>query len=222
MSDRPATSRDTFRPILKWPGGKTREWKRLAPLLPGGVRHYVDPFMGGLAPFALTPFARHAHLNDRHPLLVDLHRRVAKRDPTLFVALDALAADWDALGPVAAALADRFSALVEAARHGDASAGAVEAYAREAARARFSDRFAELLVLATIEDRRVTLLRLCPHLALHILEYRLQALLRRLVGGEQEIEQRPPLRHQVVQEDDVGLEGACVRLAPFVRLLVLE
>lgn len=114
-----ATS-ETFRPLVKWPGGKTREWPRLAPYVPETVRHLVDPFMGGLAPFAQTRFTGHAYLNDRHERLVELHRLVQGQDPELFAELDGLAADWHALGAVARGVASTFAELVELGRSDDA------------------------------------------------------------------------------------------------------
>ena len=118
---------DLFRPLLKWPGGKSREWSEIAPLLPPRVRHFVDPFMGGLAPFARTAFEGHAWLNDRHARLVDLHVRVQRQDRDLFAALDALGRDWERLGRVAKALAPTFARLVDdarARRQGDVAAAA--------------------------------------------------------------------------------------------------
>ncbi len=115
-----ATAWDTgFRPLLKWPGGKSREWARIQPHLPAEIRHVVDPFMGGLAPFALTPFSGNAFLNDRHPRLVDLHRGVQAQDAALFAALDRTAHDWDALGPLATSTEDGFLELVTTARAGE-------------------------------------------------------------------------------------------------------
>ena len=147
-----------FRPIIKWPGGKRREWPRLEPLLPHDVRHYVDPFMGGLAPFALTPFAGDAHLNDLHPLLVDLHRRVKNDDAELHAALQRLADDWDALGPLAEQLAPSFVELVQMARRGasseaDATSAVAAALAVQASPAGAdAARFRELLI-ASISDK---------------------------------------------------------------------
>ena len=108
----------TFRPLLKWPGGKAREWHAIEPYLPKRVRHFVDPFMGGLAPFARTRFEGRAFLNDRHERLVDLHVRVQRGDPDFFRAAVALGDAWDALAAVAHARRDEFARLVESARAG--------------------------------------------------------------------------------------------------------
>ena len=111
-----------FRPLLKWPGGKTREWGEIEPRLPRRIRDLADPFMGGGAPFALTPFAGHAFLNDRHERLVDLHRRVQQRDEELFDELRALGGDWDALGEFVLPLTEPFAAAADEARAGRTAA----------------------------------------------------------------------------------------------------
>ncbi|MCG3133175.1 MAG: hypothetical protein HMLKMBBP_00286 [Planctomycetes bacterium] len=113
-----------FRPLLKWPGGKAREWPELAPHLPRRIRNFADPFMGGLAPFARTPFEGRAFLNDRHARLVDLHLRVQREDRDLYAALSALSRSWDALSEASRELAPVFASLVAGARKGAApSAG---------------------------------------------------------------------------------------------------
>jgi DNA adenine methylase len=105
-----------FRPLLKWPGGKAREWDEIAPHMPADVRHFVDPFMGSLAPFALTSFEGRALLNDRHELLVDLHRRAQRRDAELLAGVEELADAWEALSGVAGALLSLFEELVDVRR----------------------------------------------------------------------------------------------------------
>src|SRR5262245_39415712 len=94
-----------FRPLLKWPGGKAREWDDLAPALPRGVRHFVDPFTGGGAPFARTEFSGRAWLNDRHGRLVDLHVRAQRGDASLLGEVRALGEAWERLGDAVGATA---------------------------------------------------------------------------------------------------------------------
>lgn len=125
------TRSPAFRPLLKWPGGKGREWDEIAPLLPRTIRHFADPFMGGLAPFARTPFTGRAWLNDRHERLVDVHRRVQAGDADLVAEVAALGRAWDDLGPFAAEILPVFAGLVADARAGarvpdDAAVPAVE------------------------------------------------------------------------------------------------
>jgi DNA adenine methylase len=108
-----------FRPLLKWPGGKRREWPQIEPFLPAKIRHFVDPFMGGCAPFGLTKFEGRAFLNDRHERLVDLHVRVQRGDVELFEELARLGDGWDALGAASKKRETEFARLVDAARRGD-------------------------------------------------------------------------------------------------------
>lgn len=121
-----------FRPLLKWPGGKGREWDEIGPRLPVGIRDFIDPFLGGGAPFARTPFTRAAHLNDRHAALVDLHVRVQRGDPAFLAAVDSLGRSWEALGLVAEYLRPVFRGLVaaaRAAREADSAAATAEVQA---------------------------------------------------------------------------------------------
>ncbi len=107
-----------FRPLLKWPGGKAREWSEIEPFLPARIRRLADPFMGGLAPFARTPFRERALLNDRHARLVDLHVRVQQGDAEFLAALTRHSDVWDRLAGVAESVQSTFREAVEAARVG--------------------------------------------------------------------------------------------------------
>jgi DNA adenine methylase len=108
-----------FRPLVKWPGGKAREWSEIEPYLPARIRHLADPFMGGLAPFALTPFEGRALLNDRHRRLVDLHVRVQRQDADLLSALVRHGAVWHELAAAAADVFPAFAHAVDRARAGN-------------------------------------------------------------------------------------------------------
>lgn len=118
MGEETAPAANGHRPLLKWPGGKSSEWPRIRPLLPTGIRHFVDPFMGGGAPFARTPFRGEAYLNDRHAELVALHRLVQSADAAFLSDLDAVAADWARLADVADTIRDDFAARIADARQG--------------------------------------------------------------------------------------------------------
>jgi DNA adenine methylase len=113
-----ASDEAVFRPLLKWPGGKGREWPEIAPLLPPRIRHFVDPFMGGGAPFAETPFEGRAWLNDRHERLVDIHRGVQSRDAEFLSRIEALGRSWEALASVSETVAGGFRDLVNGHRAG--------------------------------------------------------------------------------------------------------
>lgn len=151
----------SFRPLLKWPGGKAREWTHIAPYLPRRIRHFVDPFMGGLAPFARTPFTGRAFLNDRHARLVDLHVRALRGDRELLAALASLSRSWDGLSDAAREIAPVFTALVAEARRGGApgaddalpaaeeAAGAAESGVAQRIAASVADKAARIARLET-------------------------------------------------------------------------
>ncbi len=80
-----------LKPIIKWPGGKSREFATIAALLPP-FRTWVEPFLGGGAFFfKLEP--RAAFLNDAEADLVDLYQAVREEDAPFRDALDLLARD---------------------------------------------------------------------------------------------------------------------------------
>lgn len=105
-----------FRPLLKWPGGKGREWDEIRPSLPRCVRDFADPFMGGGAPFASTPFERRAYLNDRHERLVDIHRFVQRQDSAFLGEIEELGRVWASLENVARDLSPEFARIVNVHR----------------------------------------------------------------------------------------------------------
>lgn len=94
-------------PLVKWPGGKTRELPAILSALPDDVGRVVDPFVGGGALlFALSPDVP-AVVGDASADLVDLYRRVQDRDAALFDRAWALGAWWDELAGVVGAHAGR-------------------------------------------------------------------------------------------------------------------
>ncbi len=83
-----------MRPLLKWPGGKTRELSELRSRLPPQFDTFVEPFLGGgAALFALEPKA--AIVNDAHPELIDLYRGARDQDPALVDAFQSMTTIWD-------------------------------------------------------------------------------------------------------------------------------
>ena len=98
-------------PLVKWPGGKSRELPAILAALPDDARRLVDPFVGGGALlFALPPHVP-AVVNDASVGLMDLYRRTATQDPATFGPARDLAAWWDGLGELVAV---RGAGVVEA------------------------------------------------------------------------------------------------------------
>lgn len=68
-------------PIIKWPGGKSRELSKVLDMIPAFTR-YVEPFFGGGALyFHLTP--EKAAINDVSGDLMQFYRLVKEQDPML-------------------------------------------------------------------------------------------------------------------------------------------
>lgn len=66
-------------PIIKWPGGKSREIEMIKDLIPEKYDRYIEPFVGGGALyFHLNP--KKAAINDLSAPLVDFYRLVQKND----------------------------------------------------------------------------------------------------------------------------------------------
>ena len=69
-------------PLIKWPGGKSREIDKIKPLIPEHKR-YVEPFFGGGALFFnLTP--QNAAINDISESLIQYYQLIKKQDKQLY------------------------------------------------------------------------------------------------------------------------------------------
>lgn len=89
-------------PIIKWPGGKSREMSIIKGLIPAYAR-FVEPFAGGAAVYlAEEPGA--GILNDVDADLIALYRLVAAGSPATNLAFTSLADAWDAVSASAQAL----------------------------------------------------------------------------------------------------------------------
>jgi len=103
-----------MKPIIKWPGGKSRELARFRERMPA-FRTLVEPFVGGGAMFfRLEPEA--ALLNDASADLMGFYRAVREGDAAFRAGLDMLAADRAIVGRRAVGWAETFSRAVALAR----------------------------------------------------------------------------------------------------------
>jgi DNA adenine methylase len=75
------------RPILRWPGGKSRMLKHLLPLIPKHVC-YCEPFAGGLAVLLAKPRSPVEVVNDLNGDLVALYRNLQYHLPELLREID--------------------------------------------------------------------------------------------------------------------------------------
>jgi DNA adenine methylase len=77
------------RPILRWPGGKSRMLKHLLPLIPPHVC-YCEPFMGGIAVLLAKERSKVEVINDLNGDLVALYRNLQHHLPELLREMDFL------------------------------------------------------------------------------------------------------------------------------------
>ena len=69
-------------PIIKWPGGKSREIDKIEHLIPN-YKRYVEPFFGGGAVFFhLAP--RSAAINDISESLIQYYKLIKDQDKQLY------------------------------------------------------------------------------------------------------------------------------------------
>ena len=84
-----------MKPIIKWPGGKSREIEQIRALIPTH-RRYIEPFFGGGALFFhLTP--ENAAINDASSLLMSFYRLIGRQDERMQALLYAYADCFRAL-----------------------------------------------------------------------------------------------------------------------------
>lgn len=85
-----------MRPIIKWPGGKQREYKYIMELIPEYDR-YIEPFFGGGAVFFMEE-PRKAIINDFNDLLMDFYHLVKEQDTDFKYHLQQLSKYWGNMG----------------------------------------------------------------------------------------------------------------------------
>ena len=69
--------RNSLKPFLKWPGGKSKELKYIIPSLPKVIQNYYEPFVGGGAVYFSIDRAEKYYINDKSEDLIDLYHSVA-------------------------------------------------------------------------------------------------------------------------------------------------
>lgn len=91
--------------LIKWPGGKAREYKNIKNLIPKNIKTYIEPFFGGGGIyFNLEP--EKSIINDINENLMTLYRLLKEENKEFRKALDQIADDWDNLSIVAKAVFD--------------------------------------------------------------------------------------------------------------------
>lgn len=89
-----------MKPLVKWPGGKSRELKYILPHLPKSYSSLVSPFVGGGALFfALEP--NQAFINDVDDDLISFYENVKYQNRDFHQTINSIIADWELLEKMA-------------------------------------------------------------------------------------------------------------------------
>lgn len=89
-----------MKPLLKWPGGKSREYKHIKNLIPKNIATYIEPFFGGGGTFfKLKP--QKAIINDVNENLMGFYRLLKEEDNGFRKTLGRIADDWNNLSIIA-------------------------------------------------------------------------------------------------------------------------
>ena len=111
--------------LLKWPGGKGREFAQVRPHIPP-FETYVEPFFGGGA-FFFSLMPRHSLLNDVNSKLMGLYAHVRDRSPAFESAIFAYVDAWERLHKTVRDLQPPLLALYHELRGNPVSAQSVAA-----------------------------------------------------------------------------------------------
>lgn len=89
--------------LIKWPGGKAREYKNIKGIIPKDTKTYIEPFFGGGGIyFNLEP--EKSIINDINENLMAFYRFLKEENKKFRKALDQIADDWDNLSIIAKAV----------------------------------------------------------------------------------------------------------------------
>lgn len=89
-----------MRPLIKWPGGKSREYKNIEDIIPTDLNTYIEPFFGGGGIyFNLEP--KKAIINDINESLMTFYKFLKEENNKFKESLTQIAKDWDNLSIIA-------------------------------------------------------------------------------------------------------------------------
>lgn len=89
-----------MKPLIKWPGGKSREFKNIENIIPNDIDKYIEPFFGGGGIyFNLEP--NKAIINDVNESLMSLYSFFQTQDTEFKSIITQIANDWDNLSIIA-------------------------------------------------------------------------------------------------------------------------
>ncbi len=85
-----------MKPLIKWPGGKSREIKNIDDLIPRDFDRYIEPFVGGGALFFHLEHSNNA-INDINHDLMQFYRLVQNQDRAFILSLQHIGHEWELL-----------------------------------------------------------------------------------------------------------------------------
>lgn len=89
-----------MRSLIKWPGGKAREYKNIKDIIPKDTKTYIEPFFGGGGIyFNLEP--KKSIINDINENLMAFYRFLREENKGFKKCLEQIADDWDNLSIIA-------------------------------------------------------------------------------------------------------------------------
>lgn len=92
-----------MRTLIKWPGGKAREYKNIKDIIPKDTKIYIEPFFGGGGIyFNLEP--KKSIINDINENLMTFYHFLKNENKEFRKALNQIADDWDNLSIIAKAV----------------------------------------------------------------------------------------------------------------------
>ncbi len=94
-----------MRPLIKWPGGKSREYKNIEDIIPADLNTYIEPFFGGGGIyFNLEP--KKAIINDINESLMAFYQFLKEENSQFKESLTQIVKDWDNLSIIAKTVFD--------------------------------------------------------------------------------------------------------------------
>ena len=112
----PSPKEKTLKPLIKWTGGKFREFKIFERFIPKDFDRYIEPFAGGAGVFfALQPKGE-AHLNDKSSDLMEFYNTL--KNPDFEKELRLYVKNWADIKPLVTELMFDLSALFILYRQG--------------------------------------------------------------------------------------------------------
>jgi len=97
-----------MRPLIKWPGGKSREYKTIKQHIPTHKRYFEPFFGGGAIGFKLEPIQ--AYVNDIDTKLIDFYRKTKAQNREFLTELDKIDHDWQLIERIAILLNETYLA----------------------------------------------------------------------------------------------------------------